>query len=436
MVYSLYHVAISHVYAFFAISFLLLFSYRAIRDNRTFFILPAAFFLGLVYLIRPLDVIVLVFLPFFFSSRSEISLFLKKNFGVLLIGLCVFLIVAMIQHLLYYLQCGYPFIWPYRGEGFYWLHPEVTAFLLSFRKGMFVYTPLLFIPMLGIFFCRIGWYRRTIVFVFLALLIYMLSSWWCWTYFDSYGMRSMVDFYPVMIVLLATILAQAKRWLRWGILFVVAGLITLNLIQSYQYVKGILHPEYMNAKAYRYLFLKCSDDYVDRVGGAHDLPRYDKFNAQLLYALKSDTSQTDLYDHDSSIVKTFTRTVQHGCVIRIRNDRRLLNEYGTWARLSFQKMEPDSNAAADALLVISISYPDKTNAYYYTCKLNELPDGPTAIWTASEFSVILPKISRYPFELSFYIWNAGMKRFLVRDLDIRIYGESFRSGNKQKPGAG
>lgn len=88
-------------------------------------------------------------------------------------------------------------------EPFYWLAPQILNFLFSVRKGLFFWSPLLLLAVAGIFVMDKS--RRQLhtgLVVFLLLIIYISSAWWCWYYAGSYGQRVAVDFLCLFAVLI------------------------------------------------------------------------------------------------------------------------------------------------------------------------------------------------------------------------------------------
>ncbi|MDV7401555.1 hypothetical protein RZS08_59605, partial [Arthrospira platensis SPKY1] len=75
---------------------------------------------------------------------------------------------------------------------------------------------------------------------FMVLLFFVLSSWWNWFFGDSFGMRSLVDYYSLFAIPIGYIFVQItnrlKRILSVVLLFM--PFVFLNLFQTYQYYSG------------------------------------------------------------------------------------------------------------------------------------------------------------------------------------------------------
>jgi hypothetical protein len=150
--YSMWQPCMSHVYSFFAINGFLWFSCRTIRDPKIKFIMLAGLFLGLTVLIRPTNGIVIFLLPFLVTTKEEalgLTGFLNKNKQAVLLFLGVFTLLMSIQFILWHIQTGHWFIWSYKDEGFHFRNPQFENVLFSYRKGLFIYTPLILLALLG-----------------------------------------------------------------------------------------------------------------------------------------------------------------------------------------------------------------------------------------------------------------------------------------------
>ena len=94
--------------------------------------------------------------------------------------------------------------------------------------------------------------------VFSVINIYLLSSWTCWWYAESFGQRSMVQSYLIYIIplgfLIQHLLKQNKKIIIS--LGLIIGVFTfLNIFQSYQTNIGLIHPSRTTKESYWAHFL-------------------------------------------------------------------------------------------------------------------------------------------------------------------------------------
>ncbi|HNW89666.1 MAG TPA: hypothetical protein PKN48_08370 [Bacteroidales bacterium] len=413
LVYSVIQPDMSHVYSFAMISGFLWAAYCYIQNHKFKHLLFSAITLGIVYLIRPVNILIIFFVLFFFDDFKSVRIFIKQHIKRLLLFGAFVLLVMAIQNVLWYIQCGHFFVRAYQNEGFYWLHPEFFKVLFSFRKGLFVYTPILFIVFLSMaLLFKKNKFRFFTTLYFLFLLTYIVASWWCWTYFDSFGMRPFVDFYGVFVLLFALLLNNLKKNLRIIVVVFCIPLLLLNIIQSYQYRKNILSPEYMNFESYRYIFLKTSDKYVGCIGGSNDLVPYNKFEKKLIFSASPDSG--------NGAIMLFDQKNEYGGSVRVSNDLELFGAFHSYAEIKFKKWDYRVNGTSNALFVVSLSYKGRENAFYKAFPINYLPGSPENRWKEYSYSMILPKILEPEYELTLYIWNSELEEFKIKDLEIQI----------------
>ncbi len=160
----------------------------------------------------------------------------------------------------------------YGDEHFFWASPMIGKVLLSFRNGWLIYTPVMALALAGL----VGLRRYAREFSFLIPLIlvpaaYVISCWWCWWYGGSFGSRVFVDLYPLLALGLGAALTRIaaipmKKGLRWAALGILGMFVLLNLFQTLQYTRGIIHYDSMTASAYFHVF--------GRERKPKDLPQY------------------------------------------------------------------------------------------------------------------------------------------------------------------
>jgi MFS family permease len=162
------------------------------------------------------------------------------------------------------------------GEGFDLLRPHIRPFLISFRKGWFVYTPIMLLALAGI---PLLWknYRALFwpLFLFLIVYVWLAASWTTWWYAGgSFSSRSMLPAYVLLSIPLGVLL-RSIQWpvLRQIALVVVGILVTLNLFQTWQWKKGIISKERMTRPYYFAIFGRTS-----LPAGAEDLLLVERTN--------------------------------------------------------------------------------------------------------------------------------------------------------------
>lgn len=227
-----------------------------------------AFIAGVVIIIRPVNAILLlsifVIYPQLKDFKAQFLELLKKPL-VLIFSIFIFFSIIGIQSLLYYKACGKFWVDSYGNEGFNFASPEIWNVLFSFRKGLFVYTPILLLIFIGFFYFakNYGKTRLAILCSVLFLFTYVISSWWYWAYGGSFGMRPFVEVYPLFIWIFAVFIDRISNVLL-KTLYVLISIfcIFLNQIQVYQSVASILPYENMNFEKYKRLFLHTEFQFI------------------------------------------------------------------------------------------------------------------------------------------------------------------------------
>jgi len=428
----------SHVYSFFAINGFLLAICRSIRDLSIRKALLAGFFLAMIILIRPTNVIVLVLIPFFFNDFGEFRRFIGQVSGkksILIFFILVLLILVSIQPILWYLQSGRFFLWPYRNEGVRFAHPQIMNVLFSYRKGLFIYTPLILISLSGLFPLI---FKNRLKFIsmvlFIASAIYIISSWWNWYYGDSFGHRAFIDFYGIFAILLA--MFANRITLRYSDVILVLlflPFIALNLFQTWQYNEEIIHPCAMNKLKYDYVFLKADSSYFKCIGSWDDMPPYSVDISKPMKIFKNDFESDTIQNWNPVSIRNtlhaysgkkagYTDSVYvFSPGLEIRMNR--LSRVPVTLYITGSLMVRDSSAGATnkALIVLSMDSINPGENYWFGFPINEIPVNRPMIWRKCQFSLELPEICNPSGRLKIYVWNTGKKSFLIDDFILTFY---------------
>ena len=209
--YSNYDAGFSHIYSLFAITAFIYFIKSYLHQKKIIHFFLACLFLGLIFILRQPNILIILFIPFLAGSIKELKLGFttlftnKKN---LVIGILLFFVISSIQSILWYIQTGNFFVYSYQGESFNFLDPHFYSILFSYKKGLFIYTPILLFTILSIiWFAYKKYFYLLFTWVsFFLTVTYVLSSWWSWFYGCSYGLRAYIDYYTVFFIPFAFVL--------------------------------------------------------------------------------------------------------------------------------------------------------------------------------------------------------------------------------------
>lgn len=259
--YAVVECSMSHIYSFAAITMFMWYSRMFVIAHSNRYFLYSAALLGLILLIRPVNGLVLLWVPFAAGSwpkLAEAVASLKKRPLIVLAGGASIVALLSLQLVIYKIQTGSFFIDAYGGESFNFFHPHVLDFLISYKKGLFVYLPITFVSLFGfVYLWKRSRYQAVWLFVFLLALIYVLSSWWSWYYGGSFGTRPMVEFMAVFgLLVLFAVKTFDKKWPRITMTVLLLVLTAFCQLQTYQYRYYIIHWSEMNQEKYWDAFLK------------------------------------------------------------------------------------------------------------------------------------------------------------------------------------
>ncbi len=223
--------------------------------------------IGLCAIVRPLDVLVFL-IPLFWSksmkydSLTKLEYLKKYKYHILLIIFCTF--VTVLPQMFY---------WKYvTGNWIYYSYSKLDYFefdrfrvfhgLFSYRKGWFVYSPLLLLGFFGIFLAyRNLKYRFYVLpfWLFFIPMIYLVFSWHNWFYGWGFGCRALMQTisilaFPICICIEALL---NKRIITKVIsLIIISSFVFFSMFQTWQYDHGILHGILINKKYYWRVFGK------------------------------------------------------------------------------------------------------------------------------------------------------------------------------------
>jgi len=214
---------------------------------------------GIMILIRPTNILFFLF-PLLLNIvtlkefKSRFFLFLKEWKKIIMIALIAFIILIP-QFLYWYFITGDFIFNSYIGESFYWTNPHILEGLFSYRKGWLLYSPVMSISIVG--FIILFRNKRELfwsIFPFFIINIYVLFCWWSWWYGGGFGMRSLIDCYPLLAIPLAAFVSSVIKKKKASLILLFVSFITLTLVlnttQIKQYRTAVIHWDGMTKKSY------------------------------------------------------------------------------------------------------------------------------------------------------------------------------------------
>lgn len=266
--YLAYYVSYSHIYSFAFIALFLNYAQLWSKTNQFKHLILLTFFLSIIAIIRPVNVVIILMLPLFFKNWSTfikaLKQLLSKRFHQLFASVCVFCAVIFIQLFVHYHQTSHWELYSYNEEGFSNLfHPQIWNILFSYSKGFFIYAPIMLLMLLGILML----YKKNSKYFFFGWIIsvsvslILVSSWWDWTYGGGLGIRVLIDYMPLyLFALLPVFEHKNKIYTSILSLFIVCAIYLYQVFQI-QYNQNIILYSGMNKTKFWKVFLKTDGRY-------------------------------------------------------------------------------------------------------------------------------------------------------------------------------
>lgn len=228
--YMTKEMGMSHVYSFCLFAFFIWQLPRFLQRPswKNALLLGAA--LGWITLIRPTNAMIGLLLPLYgVYSWTELRVrcqFLVEKWPQLLAAAGAAMVLFLPQIWYWHTMTGEWLRYSYEGESFiYWNKPKIAAVLFDVQNGLFLYSPIVLLSIIGL---GIGWRNRTahapVITLLFVLATYSFASWWAWWFGGAFGHRCYVEFYALlafpMALFFAKTLALRNIWLKSLILFV------------------------------------------------------------------------------------------------------------------------------------------------------------------------------------------------------------------------
>ncbi len=241
--YSIDAPGMSHVYSFFLFSVIVYLTPAITSKGHLKHYLPFLICIILAVLTRPTNIMIILFpLLYAINKRSElvkrVKLFMNNKI-LILAALFLSLLITVPQLLYWYNTTGSFITYSYGDEGFSFLTaPKILEVWFSTNNGLFTYSPLLLLSIVGMVLMMLNKNREGYLYAGMFLIIsYIFGSWWCWWFGCSFGARSFIEFYAILIIPFCYLMERSIKNKASRILLVVAIAFCcyLNMDMEYYY---------------------------------------------------------------------------------------------------------------------------------------------------------------------------------------------------------
>lgn len=405
--YLLQGTSISHLYSFGLFG---LYSYAItllIKKQKAsqYFIL--GLLLGLIFLLRPTNLLIILVIPLFFDSWKDFLSLLKITFAnrarLLITAILGFLIPASILLLSWKWQTGHWIVWSYSGEGFNFLNPKFIETLFSYRIGLYLHTPILILSLISLMFLiRKRMYLLTSYLVYFLMITWVISSWWCWDYESQFGSRPFIEHMFFLMIPVFLILKKYKNILYPFMLLCAL----LGIFRIAQWYTGVVPEARYDSNSYWDTLSSFGEDQEGRWNFTRSCHPYGTL-----------VSSDEVFSHIEEF--SFTDEIEYGLPLVLELPKPRTNE---WYYYSVQlEKRHDLDQFEDVFLVADARSEGVTERYYYTFDLyNDREEG-KGEWSKPLIfeGIIYDNFQEYD-EAVFYIWNKGKIAFDIRNVKYTV----------------
>ena len=286
------------LFTFYAILLFLVYKWH-LNPTYRLSTLMASFF-GIMVLARPNELLFCL-IPIFWgvsswsSFKDKLSFFLK-NYKYLFFMLCIMACIGALQIMYWKFSSGQWLFDSYTNEDFKLLSPYLSEYLFSYKKVWLLYSPIFLLLIVG--YVQLFKRSKQLFLPFLLHFIFtvwVLSSWDNWWYADSFSQRSIVQCYPAFFIPFAFAVdgfLKQKVVLKYISFTLILLIIGLNLFQTYQVKKEIIHTQSMSKAYYWEVFGKTKSDdsswkLLEPERGVNFLPQYLNYNDRSVFSTAS-----------------------------------------------------------------------------------------------------------------------------------------------------
>jgi hypothetical protein len=350
--------------------------------------------------------------------------------------------LPLIPQVLYWKWLAGSFIYySYNDQGFNWLHPKIIEGLFHASNGWLAYSPIMIFSVIGLVLYKYIKDWATCLWIIFPVYIYIIYSWYCYTYINGLGSRPMIHLYPLLGISFAAVIAFIlKKQLIMRVAFFTLSLffIAVNISFSMQQSQKLLSSEGSNWVYNIQTLFHTRIDYNDLVCLDLSQRQPDLQRVTLVKRLACESYVDSLSDHFVSDPVTGNGYVyhmrdeeNHPHSIVVKYNRELFNN-AKWLRCSGDFMVPDPSGSYKHLLVISIK--DKKGEFilWKSCRIeNKIgADENTHLdvfyengneWGNVHYFMRIPSDIEEGDEITLDLWNIGKKEIYMDNICLDIY---------------
>ena len=392
----------------------------------------------LMVLIKPSEVFVFL-IPLFWNVSSIETLkskvvVLLANIKPLLITVFVCFLLIIPQLIYWKLTTGQIVYDSYKnpGVGLDFFSPHIVDVLFSYRKGWFVYTPIMLFAIAGFYFLfKNNKPLFLSVLLYVTVSFYIISCWTYWYYGAAYSCRPIITSYPLLAICMGCFLVFIQKQNNAiKILFSIIGVffVFLNQFQWWQLKNYILDPYRTTKEYYWAIFMDASIDESVRsllsvnrdFTGAYKFENPEKYTSRILYetTFDKDTREYTLIDSVNQNVFYRTKEEQEYCITTHYSFKDLTSKDHVWIKLSGDFRISENFEGALPCLVMNMEY--KGAAYGYYAPVIAV-DSTKNKWNHFEMEYLPPEIRNKNDVFKYYFWKRGKSIFDIDNIKVEVF---------------
>ncbi len=248
--------AMTHSLLFTLFSMLIWLTIAFYKQPKTIPAIAIGALTGLAIITRPSEIVICL-IPILWGVadyRGAIARlhFFRRHILKIISAVIAALAIVSLQLIYWKFAAGHFIEYTYTDQGFDFLRPHLYEVLFTFRKGWWVYTPVMLLIIPGFIFLRKK-YREIFpaCFLFFLFTLWIVASWEIWWYGGSLGQRALVQSYAILLFPLAAFAEaalQAKAYLKIILTAFILFCVGYNMMLTWQAhaATGIFEAENMN----------------------------------------------------------------------------------------------------------------------------------------------------------------------------------------------
>lgn len=397
---------------------------------------------GLIIMTRPSEMMAMI-IPVFWGTTNlkslrERGLLFIRHFRHVLVALLIIIILAIPQIIYWKIVSGSYIFFPYDdpASSLQLSNPKFVYTLFGFRKGWFVYSPMMIFSIVGLFimFRRKHGYAWPII-VFTLLNIYLVAS---FSSLISYGWRAFIQSYALLIIpmgFFVEYLIKRTTIVKTLIFSMLILLTLLQLFKNWQLKIGVIDGsrmtrEYFFATFFKLRpspedkklllierplpadeFLRNEEDYHHRV-----LAFFDFETPTASHKLYYDTTYSFTGRHSFRMEKSMPFSPAYSIEFR-----ELTSHYYAWIRASAYAWASEKHKMDKLRLVMQFSHKGRIYKYRSYALGDQRYSAVPAEWNRIWIDYITPEVVSNQDKLQVYFWYEGTEPVYIDDLKIELF---------------